>query len=55
MSDNDYSELLISQAGGGDHPKLDTAVDAAIAAVKEEHGNWYAGIAEVYRPVVAVA
>lgn len=40
------------------HPKhalREKAVDMAIAAVKEEHGEWYAHLAECYRPVVVSA
>lgn len=31
------------------------AVDGAIAAVKAEHGDWFGGMAEVYRHVVTTA
>lgn len=37
------------------HAKREAAVDAAIAAVKDEHGEWYAHLAECYRPVVVSA
>lgn len=37
------------------HARREQAVDAAIAAVKEEHGEWYAHLAECYRSVVTSA
>ena len=40
-----------------EHAKREGAVDAAIAAVRAEHGDWFAGILECeqYRPVLASA
>lgn len=38
-----------------EHAKREKAVDAAIAAVKDEHGEWYAHLASSYRPVVVSA
>ena len=54
---SDYGEHLISMAGGDGPATEDKAVDAAIAAVRAEHGDWFAGIieCELYRPVLATA
>jgi len=38
-----------------DEERLEAAVDAAIAAVRAEHGDWYAGMADAYRHVVSSA
>lgn len=40
-----------------EYAKREAAVDAAIAAVREEHGDWIAGMMahEQYRPIVASA
>jgi hypothetical protein len=39
------------------HAKREGAVDAAVAAVRAEHGDWFAGIIECeqYRPMLATA
>lgn len=37
------------------HAKREKAVNAAIAAVKDEHGEWYGHLAKSYRPVVVSA